>query len=41
MEDVTLDGSQQWKAVMHPLRLAILKTLGNGDLTNQELANEL
>lgn len=26
---------------MHPLRLAILKTLGNGELTNQELANEL
>ena len=41
MDEVTLDGSQQWKAVMHPLRLAILKTLGNGDLTNQELANEL
>lgn len=26
---------------MHPLRLAILKTLGRGELTNQELANEL
>ncbi len=31
----------QWKAIMHPLRLAILKTLGSGEFTNQELANEL
>ena len=40
-EEIVLSESQQWKAVMHPLRLAILKTLGGQELTNQELANEL
>jgi DNA-binding transcriptional ArsR family regulator len=40
-ETLTLSTQAQWKAVSHPLRLAILKTLIEREQTNEELARAL
>ncbi len=40
-DEVVLKDPKRWKAVAHPLRLAILRTLGRGPMTNEELAKEL
>ncbi len=40
-ETLTLTTQAQWKAVSHPLRLAIVKLLVEGEQTNEELAQTL
>ena len=41
-DDVTvLRDPKRWKAVAHPLRLGILRVLGDGAMTNEELARAL
>ena len=40
-EIAVLDQPHLWKAVSHPLRLAILRALGDRERTNEELASEL
>lgn len=39
--NVVLENPAQWKAISHPLRLQILKVLGDRELTNEELAQEI
>ena len=39
--NVVLDTPVKWKAVSHPLRLGILRLLAGGEMTNEELAQQL
>ena len=41
MKSTELSDPEAWKAVVHPLRLGILRVLGKNELTNEELATEL
>ncbi|CAN5640201.1 hypothetical protein BH11ARM2_BH11ARM2_25200 [soil metagenome] len=40
-EERVLTDPKRWKAVAHPLRLGILRVLGEGKMTNEELAKAL